>query len=96
LALEWLSAHQNGSPNATVQWYALMKPSPSGELRLIFLRSNGTIVTPSEVGAILPLSKRWGWQSQNLELLTFSISHFRVGDAGFQAGFMDATSSAIL
>lgn len=58
------------------------------------LRSNGTIVSPNDVASVTQLAKRW--QDAYIEVLTFDDSHFRVGDAGFQAGFTDASSSAIL
>lgn len=101
LFAHWAAAwHLNGSRLTNMEARTPpcngMQCSPILYLKLIVCRSNGTIVSPSEVEALLPLSKRWGWQSPNLELVTFSISHFRVGDAGFQAGFMDAVSSAIL
>lgn len=58
-------------------------------------RSNGSIVMPNEVAAIVPLSKRWGWTDNNIELVIWPSQHFVVGDAGFNAGFMSATASAI-
>ncbi len=50
---------------------------------------------PNEVAAIVPLSKRWGWTDNNIELVIWPSQHFVVGDAGFNAGFMSATASAI-